>query len=241
MTPTEKQAHHIKWLKFAILLSHVDFDALTEGQRLDLRNDFQAFLHSMPGDPRHQWPLRLLKGKNAPPIVAELLGEDDVDERRGQAILKAELANLAGPNIFQFHNSVSVSLGIARIGESFAFITMPQKADDRIFALLGYHLAGAGISTSMLRRCPECQKIFLANQKPRSDRKLHCSIVCSGNAASKAYRIRQRKLPQAIRLIQQGANIDKVAKTLDLDPDWLKKQIAGKSKKPSRALKKKSG
>jgi hypothetical protein len=217
----------MKWLKFAISLSQVNFEELTEGQRLDLKKKFQRFLRSMdpPGE-AHQVVRQLkTRGKHAPEFITDLLGGEDVDEREAQVILRAELENLTSRiNVAQFRKDAKVSLAIARFGETFDFLTLPHSGVDRIFVLFGEHLRGSGISGSMLTRCPECQKIFIASRKPRLDRKFHCSPACSSNAASKAYRER-KILERAKRLIATGLSVKKAAEIVKKDLAWLESKL----------------
>lgn len=235
MNPTPRQAEHIKWVQFAILLSQVDFTELTEGQRLDLKNDFHRFLRSMD-PPKESLPegfsamlpslrgLRLKKRHDA----LEFVGEEDVDESRAKSILNTELENLTGPakaTATMVESNVSVTHAIVRTGDSFYYWTFPRSGHDRIVALLGHHLGGSGILPSMLGRCPKCQKIFIASRKPRPDRKFHCSRLCSGNAASRAYRDRKKKLEKAKRLIAAGRSIKKAAEIVKADLAWLKSEL----------------
>lgn len=52
-------------------------------------------------------------------------------------------------------------------------------------------LVGSGILRGQLRICPVCQTIFLIKRKPRTDKRLHCSVKCSRLAATRRYRRRQ--------------------------------------------------
>jgi hypothetical protein len=56
------------------------------------------------------------------------------------------------------------------------------------------------------------------------DRKFHCSRVCSGNAASRAYRDR-KKLKKAKRLIAAGRSVKKAAELTKIDAAWLKSML----------------
>src|SRR3970040_2899954 len=105
MTPPEKQAHHIKWLKFAVLLCRTDLETLKPGQRLDLENDLHGFLESMP-DPRNARLFKLLTAGDIPPELpglARLKRDDSIDLKRGKEILDAQIENFAGSNIL-LHN-----------------------------------------------------------------------------------------------------------------------------------------
>jgi hypothetical protein len=55
------------------------------------------------------------------------------------------------------------------------------------------HLVSSGIVRGQLRVCPQCQRIFLAKRRPRSDVTLHCSLRCSRLAATHRYRTRQKE------------------------------------------------
>jgi hypothetical protein len=244
---TKEQADHIKWLKFAILLSQARFEDLTEGQRLDLKNKYREFLDSMP-KPK---VLGMLRGSEIVTSTPEttikkmmaFLGEDDVDEKRAQEILKPELRNLAEASIKRhdasfFTPNTSACFGIGKEKDSFYFVVIPQKADKRILALLGYHLAGSSIPASFLRRCPQCGAIFLADRKPRLDRDLHCSSHCSSKASSLRYQERNRVLSRAIKLFRDGKPIDHILRFLKLNREsdryWLERHLGLKKKSPKR-------
>lgn len=242
MRNTPRHADNIKWLKFAILLSQTNFDELTEGQRLDLKNTYREFLRSAPYYRPGGQPLPLLdmlRGRNAPAGIDALIGEDDVDEKRAKTILAAQLQNLAvmaqpsgklKVGLGQFTPKAVVTLGIGRDPmDQFYFMVLPTKADDRILALLGYHLSRSGVTASMLRKCPQCTKVFLASRKPRIDRDMHCSTKCSGIAASRRHQARQKIQPQVKNLLAEGKTVDEIAQLkglkTPLDLAWLQKQV----------------
>jgi len=55
------------------------------------------------------------------------------------------------------------------------------------------HLCESRITMNQIRFCSHCGKLFLAKRKPRADRNLHCSLRCTGNAATRAYRQRKEE------------------------------------------------
>lgn len=223
MKLTKRQAEHVKWLKFAISLSQVDLDALTEGQRIDLRDEFQGFLKSMP-DHREDFSFNNLKGENAPPSLAAVMADPDpVDEKRAQEILRGELENLGAQVNLLIPEKIEAYFVHGRLGNHFESGLSPVKGTDRVKVLLSHHCSHAGITTEMLRRCATCQKTFLATRKPRPDKKLHCSPRCASGAALKKYRDKKKDLERAKRMHKNGDSIRTILKRLPLKPEDLKK------------------
>jgi len=244
MTPTEKRAHHIKWLKFAILLSQVDFDKLTAGQRLDLKNDYLAFLDSGRKNPSELLIEVHDEKVGAPKAITKVKSQKDKktypEEVIAKNILHWELDGLTDrPDLELFSSrTIEARLVLHRSPDSFEFVMDSKNSPDQIYILLGYHLQGSGISASMLRRCPKCQSIFLANRKPRIDRELYCPAGCSGKAASNRYQVRRKELPRVKRLSLQGKGLDEIAGltglNTKLDREWLEKNLPAKGRRKTR-------
>lgn len=227
MKRTQQEADHIKWLKFAISLSQVEFESLTAGQRLDLKNDFRAFVNSMP-DHRNSFPFNVLKGLPPESPFSKMIPEQaELDERHAKEILAAEIVNLAGPNVIQMHKSKRpIHISVARIGDSFDTMISAEEPELRIVLLLAYHLKGSRIPASMLRRCPRCTKVFITSRKPRADRSLYCDRKCSGNTASDTLRRRKNLLTSAKRLLLDGRSIDALGKKImPGDREWFIRRL----------------
>ena len=70
---------------------------------------------------------------------------------------------------------------------------LPDRQIARLAASrLHFYILASGIGEDRIRVCPTCNLKFLAKRKPIKDKDTHCSPRCAQNAATKAYRRRNR-------------------------------------------------
>jgi hypothetical protein len=192
MNWAEHQREHIKQLKFAVSLCQRDLTQLREGDWQNLREELYDFENLVVG--------QRLQEVFLPPNLKEqfftTVTRDTVAAI--QKHLAADFQRYAYKANAPSHVSVRASQienDFVAFGPDVAFHQLIHARDPIVSArlALGYHLVGALISPSFIRSCPQCSLMFVMERKPSADvANYFCSIKCSRNAATKAYRGRMR-------------------------------------------------
>ena len=192
MAKLSPQAKHIKCLEWAILLCQANLDECTEGDWLNWKDGLYNFLEQLVlvGVPkkRLEYGIQPTKEKYIKEVTA-----DHIKEIRNS--LMAWIKSLASNDFvysLELRNNTKL---IFTIDSDFRQFFQVIAAGDYVLnakIAMGSHLVGSGIRLEQIRACPECQIPFILKRKPRPDRNFYCSLRCSRNAATKAYRERNK-------------------------------------------------
>jgi len=214
MPTPQRTERHIKCLEWAIALCRMNLDQCSGGDLLKLNEGLYEFIYwaeELEATEEDWGPLRghikIVTGKKGhwfPPMPRDSfaqLGKKDVLVelqknfiKRFYAITSGSLSELwRGENI-----NIRVIGGIGHSG-SFQRVFFPAGSDwsKNLVSFAEYnlveHLVESGISGDQIRTCPRCASLFLSRTKPRPDQNRYCSLGCSRNAATQAYRLRKKE------------------------------------------------
>jgi len=212
MSKSEFQQRHIKNLEWAILLSRTNLDGCTEGDWLNLKEGLYDFIYWMAesrevvikqigGGKKDLVKIRPTKGVIFPPMPRSTFF--DYVSKEGLMKLRANFQlffeNVARGIVVYKCQIRDVSFWISAnkpTGHFIRYIILgPSQMEEQYIPVaqisLGDHLTESGIMPDQIRLCPECNRLFMLKMRPRKDRNFYCSLMCTRNAATRAYRKRK--------------------------------------------------
>jgi len=189
----------IERLKWLISLSEKDLSGVTEWEWPTLKAELIRYL-SPWADPKYVG--LLLRLDNEKELSKKEFREDAMAEI--QAELRTVLKDLVTGSvrvsglpprhglIYQSEIPLNVTLKILQTDtnkeEKFEFrCYYDGPLRDRVFITLSNILAAGSVTPTQLRRCPQCERIFLLARKPDPKKKYFCSPKCSSKASSRDY------------------------------------------------------
>jgi len=211
------KARHIKHLEWAVLLSRTNLDECKPGDWLNIIDGLYDFIYwareglevekwRKPGGEIAHGRYKIRDGELIfPPIpkktFLELVTKDVLINLRDSFRTQFESLTSDIPPSVDIWRASGFTIWIQVIKPSGTFVRFispevsKRKGDVLSVAqyTLGNHLVESGIAVDQIRTCPECQGLFLLNMRPRKDRNFYCSMRCSRNAATRAYRKRKKE------------------------------------------------
>ncbi len=196
---------HLKKVKWAIAFSQISLQGFKANQLLQVKKDLYEFLYGdqrfLPGADKRQG----IKNSTAQikyihqqqmESFANKLSVRQLHKVQGRLFqsLNEWVCHAYPGTLFMGAKQVVFGFSWSTLQSPFVWDVVVHDVVPASIIALGAHMVGSRITPDHLRRCPEsdCGSIFLASQKPRADRKHYCSLGCSGNAARRSYRERER-------------------------------------------------
>ncbi len=194
MTPSELRAGHIKMLKWAIWLCQAKLESLRDGDWINLKQDLNDFVYSgsfhrdQVGKKNHGGWLDKIPSKETVADLQVRLRESFQEIVRADSGRSGTFGSIFGPGtpIQLPLKGVQYLVGWPDLPFRHAF--QEDHPKDRLHNALTNHFVWSGVTGSQVRTCPECNRIFLMDRKPRQDKKFYCSLRCSRLAATHRFR-----------------------------------------------------
>jgi hypothetical protein len=212
MIKTQLQASHIKNLEWALRLSQTKFDDCKTGDLLNIKEELWEFtywtflelLRSVKNTTEGQKVHRIPRVFESGAVVGYETREDfvgnitEMDLSKIKSEFTAFFAQIAADVETNTVAAKDVSFSIYPIrNPSGPFVLhiklKPFQYVEMARVALLEHFCGSGLVVEQIRFCPKCSLLFILKMKPRKDRNFYCSVNCSRNAASQAYRTRKGK------------------------------------------------
>lgn len=189
------KAREKAWLRWLLAFSERTPFHLSQGDWLNLRHEVGALTLAVStksvksAEEIEEKIKRLVESKRA---ISILPSEEEVLELQDkiQRALKELLSPLGTTILGPFRVKVWVSRGdrtqIAPVRKSYIDQLVEGSVTDRTMHQIAILLGKYG---AMVERCPECERLFLADRKNQT----YCSAKCQTRVTSRRYRQKQRK------------------------------------------------
>jgi hypothetical protein len=219
MQPHPLRGNHIKHAIWAIDLVQTDLTKLSEGDWLNLKQQFFDFLTA-----EIEWSFGLnVKALHNEDVVklGQLIGVANTkldaimrdrihkyvaDEKDQEKALALDAQNrkkwnrlLTPEDANRFQTNLREMLHWLRTEKydhliDFEFVPVDDWLSEIACARLQLYLVASGIDKSQLRECPECKRLFLKQTRPEANKTYYCTHRCAQVVASRAYRERNQSV-----------------------------------------------
>jgi len=223
MRPTRDEERHIQCVEWAISLSQANLDDFSDGDWLKLKEELHSFIFG--GEEGSTPFFEGVEGRTlgSPRVVSRDLKRDALVRNVSQEDLRQirdgleewleKQADLGLGFYPVFARGTNFAFGTYAADQTFTWMILPRNFTVAAMFAFGMHLVGSQITGEQIRDCPLCGRCFLLKRKPRADRNFYCTPRCATNAATKAYRERQKtENAAALREKERGRSRERYVK-----------------------------